>query len=329
VIESVQTGKTSGERMKNEARTNRPKRAKPHGRVSCLDFGAISHFYSISTKLLPLVSTPSYINMSTTATRKLNALVIGGTSGIGEGIALALAKRGYDVTIAGRSPKNVLPLLQEAGSSDGDHTFCSFDGFDLETIHNLPKSPDLLVLTHGMATTQGYTPTKDGLDQKLQLHYFSRIHAARIVAPKARILSVLSAGVHSRYDNFEKDFELKNSYSIKNAADAAGFYNDAGFEKLSEENPSLVVVHAAPGFVNTNWGTEMPWYIRGAVRALQPLGRSKEKCGEVLTNAWLELPSGFHLMDANGNPVVTKKPLYTKEERDVIWAKTLELLPDL
>ena len=39
------------------------------------------------------------------------------------------------------------------------------------------------------------------------------------------------------------------SYSLKNAADAAGFYNDCALDKLSEENPGVAFIHAAPGLV--------------------------------------------------------------------------------
>ena len=45
---------------------------------------------------------------------------------------------------------------------------------------------------------------------------------------------MLSAGVHSAYQNYEADPELAGgSYSIKNAADSAGFYNDIMVDSLS------------------------------------------------------------------------------------------------
>jgi len=281
-----------------------------------------------------------------TGTTKLRALVVGGTSGIGHGIALALAKRGdIEVTIAGRSSARggeiVSQLNQLSPGGQHNHKFEAVDGFDLSTFRDLAERKkgevDILVMTHGMATIQGYTPTEaDGIDQKLQLHYFSRFYLTHLMAPHmkdgSRVLTVLSAGVHGRYGNFDKDFALKDgSYSIKNAADAAGFYTDAGFEGLAKEHDKLIMAHASPGFVNTNWGTEMPTLIRMALRPLQSMfGKSSEDCGEILTTAWLGISEpGYALIDDKGGIIGNGGLKHTAQERDVIWAKTLEILPDL
>ena len=269
------------------------------------------------------------------------ALVLGGTSGIGKGVALALARGGdVAVTIAGRSQERGMEVVQEltAICPRQKHEFKQVDCFDLKSVKKLADvDANLLVMTQGMATIQGYTPTADGFDEKLQLHYFSRIYLAKCMAPRLagkanpRVLTVLSAGVHGRYAGYETDFELKESYSIKNAADAAGFYTDAGFESLAKEYPHIVFAHAAPGFVNTNWGTEFPTALRGLVRVMQPFGRSLQKCGEILTKGWLALPAdaadNYFLLDRNGN-VILDGIKHTEEEREVIYGKTLAMLPD-
>lgn len=68
---------------------------------------------------------------------------------------------------------------------------------------------------------------------QLVLHYFGRVEFVRCLLPQlrasesGRVLSVLSAGVHSSYSHWSDDFELKNHYGLKAAADSAGFYTDA------------------------------------------------------------------------------------------------------
>jgi hypothetical protein len=98
---------------------------------------------------------------------------------------------------------------------EGEFDFMSVDAFSIKALADAcaayarsSSRLDYLVLTQGMATIQGYTPTDSGLDQKLVLHHFGRM--ASILALRdlltttsgkdgadVRVLSVLSAGVHS------------------------------------------------------------------------------------------------------------------------------------
>eukprot|EP00976_Prorocentrum_cordatum_P092837 1189117-Prorocentrum_minimum.AAC.1 len=156
-----------------------------------------------------------------------------------------------------------------------------------------------------MATIQGFTPTpnlsetpsetpSENLDQKLTLHVWSRaafatgLLPALAAAPHPVVLSVLSAGVHSPYRNYASDPELSEkagatNYSIKNAANAAGFYNDIFLDALAEENGDVTYVHAAPGLVDTRWGAEMPAWLRWGVRAAQwAFAKPKEDAAEYL-----------------------------------------------
>jgi short-subunit dehydrogenase len=127
-------------------------------------------------------------NVSDSNKMTTKALVVGGTSGIGKGIALALAQRGnVAVTIAGRSQERGEEIIKELEKicPSLKHSFQQVDAFDLKSVKKLANiETDLLVMTQGMGTLQGYTSTVDGIDQKLQLHYFSRIYLANLMAKK-------------------------------------------------------------------------------------------------------------------------------------------------
>jgi NAD(P)-dependent dehydrogenase (short-subunit alcohol dehydrogenase family) len=298
------------------------------------------------------------------------AMVVGGTSGIGQGIAEALARRNFQVILCGRSQERGDAIVEslkklspppsssqpEADKTESPlHQFLPIDAFDLTSVKSVADQAvaggstklDVVVMTQSMASIQGYTPTKDGIDQKMQLHYFSRVYLALLLAPHMnvapstgdspsscpRIMSVLSAGVHAKYKHAMDDFELKSIYSVKNAADAAGFYNDAALEHLSVDHPTLAFCHAAPGFVNTNWGTELPWAAKLLLRPIQAaFGRSLHDSGEYLTKGLLDNVTGpgFYLVGEKGQILDKEKSVkHTPEERDTIWEKTLRLLPDL
>jgi len=296
-----------------------------------------------SAVILPLsiylYSRPSNMALSLAAVRtanaqisllQKNAVVVGGTSGIGHGIALRLAKAGASVTIVGRSERGIVDEMNQlspAGASP-THQFVTVNAYLLGSvraaIQEITDSGieriDYLVQTQGMATIQGFTPSEEeGLDQKLCLHVYSRWLFAdqlqSLMAPSdnPRALSVLSAGVHGAYANYKEDPELSlGSYSIKNAADSAGFYNDILADSLASKYPGTTFLHAAPGFVNTRWGTEMPFVIRMLVRGMQRFGRSQEDCAEYmfrgLTNE--EYTGGFRLLDQYGAATATVTALH-------------------
>ena len=282
--------------------------------------------------------------MSTSPAIK-HALVVGGTSGIGHGAAIALAsKQNVDVTIAGRSATAGNDIVGELTkiSPGRKHKFLKVDCFDMVDVKRLAEEVkasseplDILVMTQGMATIQGYTPTKSGLDQKLSLHFYSRVLLANLLTPKLsqstdpRVMSILSGGVHSSFKGFKEDTGLETTYSNINAANCAGFYNDLAFDKLASISPEISWAHAAPGFVNTNWGTEMPWYIKGPVRFLQIFGRSKELCGENMIKGMDAGKKGFNVVDQNGAINGKCTSLHSEEAKDVVFEHTQKVFKDL
>ncbi len=304
------------------------------------------------------------------------AVVVGATSGIGEACAHRLAENGYTVIAVGRQKagraESILQTLKAkstdaASSLNGDgkemdvpiptHEFFPCDAFSLAKVDETAKlimqkheKIDALILTQGMATTQGFTPTSEGNDEKLTLHYFSRIAMTNALLPALRqstslngavVLSILSGGVHAPYKEYKNDPELKKNYGVKNAADFAGFYNDLGFDHmaLDEKNQSIGFVHASPGFVNTNWGTEFNFILRGLVRCMQPLGRKASDCAEYMIgntvlakNTGDPLPErldgktcGVIIMGENGQSKSLTN-MHSEVAREFIWDTTVRVL---
>ena len=249
------------------------------------------------------------------------AVVVGGTSGIGRGVAVRLAKANASVTIVGRDEKRaqeVLADLARVGGS-GSHTFARVDGSSIASTKDFSKAflasqptVDVLVLTHGIATIQGRTETPEGLDQKLAVHYFGRIAFIAGLLPglrasaradptfTPRVLTVLSAGVHGQYVHYADDFE------------------------------SIAFAHAAPGLVATNWGKEMPGAIRALLSLIRPFARSLLDCGEFMSEPLLRpipKPSDdpkLILIGQDANPA--RLTGIHEAAREVVWSKTKEVL---
>ncbi|OQR88295.1 hypothetical protein ACHHYP_06968 [Achlya hypogyna] len=274
--------------------------------------------------------------------RGCTALVVGGTSGIGEAIAMRLARAQFNVVIAGRNTlrgNDVVNALHET-HYEGEHSFLHLDAQHLGDIHGLAgqfSRIDRLVCTQGISTIQGRTETREGLDQKMALHYYSRIALAQEFLPllrasprSPRVLSVFSAGVHAPFAKFKEDPDLKTNYSLSNAANATGFYNDLMLEALADENPGVAFAHTAPGFVSTNWGTEMPWFIRTLfIRPLQFYGKSATDCAEFMSDFLLqETTFGFQLLNQYGEPA-QPTALHTPDAKAFIRDHTLKVLSDI
>ncbi|OQR88294.1 FabG domain-containing protein [Achlya hypogyna] len=272
----------------------------------------------------------------------LKALVVGGTSGIGEAIALRLARAQFDVVIVGRNAARgeAVVAAMQASHPSGTYSFLPLDAQYVKNVKGLAAQfpqLDRLVLTQGIATIQGRTETSEGLDQKLSLHYYSRmafiaefLPVLRASSRSPRVLSVLSGGIHAPYAKFQEDPELKDNYSLKNAADAAGFYNDLMLDAFAEDeaNKNIAFGHSAPGFVATNWGTEMPWALRTLlIRPLQWFGKSSADCAEFMSDFLLQPTpaSGFHAITQHGDAAKTTD-LHTPEAKAFMKAHTLGLL---
>ena len=187
-----------------------------------------------------------------------------------------------------------------------------------------------------MATLQGYTPTAEGLDEKLCLHVYSRAALVAEVLPRLRaasaprVVSVLSAGVHTPYAHWREDPDLTAHYSLANAANMAGMMTDAWMDGMARAplNERITFVHAAPGAVQSRWGTEFPPWLRWPLRALQavaPLRTPADAAEAMLSHALdpaLAAPTaggGFRSVGPDAQPAPLT-PVHD-EARDVLWPR--------
>lgn len=283
------------------------------------------------------------------------SVVIGATNGIGRGMAVWLAQQGASVVVAGRSRERGQEVVAELRAvapavvaNTGLPPKFEFAQVDAASIADTQRFADELIATHdhldylvitaGIATMQGRTETTEGLDQKLAVHYYGRIAAVVALLPllektasvghDARVLTVLSAGVHAPYADYRTDVELRQNYSIKNAANCAGFYNDLAMDALAREHPTVTFAHAAPGFVATNWGADFNPVVRGLVRGLQWFAKSPAQCAAMIGPALTapEFKGGFRLVGADGRPARATR--LQEEARDFVWEHTKKILTE-
>lgn len=273
------------------------------------------------------------------------AVVFGGTSGIGHSLAVRFAKAGSNVYIVGRNEKAAAAIIAEMKALEIVNASYHFIASDLSLLKNgrdavlgLPadlKAVDYVVFCQTKATIQGRTPTAEGIDEKLALNYFSRVSLVKQLLPRLeaaedpRVMSVLSAGFHAPHNEYKTDFGLEN-YSQKKAADTAGFYTDLAFDHLSKQHPKVTFVHAAPGFVNTNWGTDMPAVLRLPIRGLQAtVAKTSADCAEFLfpslTEASQRGNGQLRLVGEYGQEVA-KTSLHSDEAVTFVWGETEKAL---
>jgi len=260
-----------------------------------------------------------------------------------------LAMNGASVVCAGRSRERgeevVAEMRKRSPVPEASFSFVPVDAmrfanvrkFSADFVASQPRL-DYLVLSPGIASVQGRTLTPEGVDEKMMVHFYGRVAIIEGLMPllertaaqadaDVRVMSVLSGGVHSAYKLYERDPELRDNYSLKNAADAAGFYNDAALDQLAHLHPKITFSHVAPGFVATSWGTELPWYLRGMTRVVQCFAKSPLDCANLISAALVDdkLRGGFRVVDSNGRPAQTT-PEHTEAARNFLWKHTMDIV---
>jgi NAD(P)-dependent dehydrogenase (short-subunit alcohol dehydrogenase family) len=267
-----------------------------------------------------------------------NVVVVGGTAGIGRAIALSIGKYSpsANITIIGRNQSAADSVLATLGSRS---KFLAADASLMSEIRNVTKkidAVDILVLTQGILTMNGRTPTKEDIDTKLALHFYGRMLFVQELLPLLRqspsggkVLFVLdSVNGNPSKVNWD-DMALEKTYSLMGAAMHATTFTDVMIQYFASkpENENITFTHAYPGAVRTTLSDSLPFYLRIPAKAVMALGvgTSPEDCAEYMVHGLLETKKGFRYVDNKGEPV-TKAKQIDSDMINKVWEHTSQII---
>ncbi|ETW74971.1 hypothetical protein HETIRDRAFT_67962 [Heterobasidion irregulare TC 32-1] len=270
------------------------------------------------------------------------AVFVGGTSGIGQGMAEAFnrhTKGDAHIVLVGRNRAAAETIISNMKSVAGESSTGSYEFVpcDVSLISNVKRSAadivakhpkvDFLLITAGVLAA-ARTLTAEGLDKASAVHYYGRwafihellpaLRAARRADADAKVISVFSAG---------------RGYSAHDPAT----YNDLMCEEYALRNPGIVFAHAFPGGVRTNLLKTSDSALVRALDTILPLLRpftvSQDECGEYLWRGLYRSVAaagsgsvpGAYRIGSRGEDLGMARYLGTPEQRKALWAQSASL----
>lgn len=270
-----------------------------------------------------------------------HVLVVGGTSGIGRAVALSIGQHcpAAHITIIGRNEAAANTILLQLGSNS---KFIRADVSLMSEIKDITKkinAIDMLVLTQGILTMAGRTPTKENIDNKLALHYYGRALFVKELLPLLRssshggkVLFVYESKRGNLSNIHWDDMALENTYSLYAAANHAESFTDIFIQYLASqpENANVSFTHARPGAVRTALADNLPFWARlpakGAMFLAVTLGVgvTPEQCAEYMIHGMLSTEKGWRCVDDKGE-TVTNKEVANEEMMKKVWEHTSQI----
>ncbi|PCH43600.1 NAD(P)-binding protein [Wolfiporia cocos MD-104 SS10] len=290
---------------------------------------------------MPLLAAAQTANASHTFPSKPVAVFLGGTSGIGQAMAEALArytKGDVHIVLCGRNrtaAESIIASFPKSTSSgaEAQHEFAQCDAtlmsnIDTTTsalISRLPKV-NYLVLSSGFLSMSGRDDTSEGIDKRMALHYYGRwkfihdllplLQKASDAGEDAKVMTVLGAGNGGKIDL--DDLALRKNYSAARAGSASPTYSDLMTEVFAEKEPGISFVHAYPGVVRTP-------LLNCVIKTLvYPISVSPEQCAEHMLYALLAGSAGASRRDNKGDDIGKKNYWGTEEARKRLWDHTAD-----
>ncbi|MEO0900329.1 MAG: SDR family NAD(P)-dependent oxidoreductase [Bacteroidota bacterium] len=264
---------------------------------------------------------------------KKNAVVTGGTKGIGKEICRQLAAKDYNILFLGRDEEAGKAVQAEFSQQfpTVDITYQQADfGTIAKTKAAIPPIQahfpelDLLVNNAGMWTTK-LSLNEDGFEQSFVVNHFAPLIISHGLRPQLRAKSpsrivTVNSGLYMRgqYDPektpWGKDFHRIHTYSNSKLCNT--MVNIEMAEKLKEENITLNGLH--PGVINTGLGDMagiMGWLLNLIKKrwgtpeegAEAPVWVSTAEELEGVTGKFFNLKEEMAYTDNATNPAVRKE----------------------
>jgi NAD(P)-dependent dehydrogenase (short-subunit alcohol dehydrogenase family) len=225
-------------------------------------------------------------------------IVAGGTGGMGRATALARAARGDDVTVIGRSARDVPVRFLLADLS----SIAEVERVAEEIAARHPRVDALCLFANRVMPRR--TPTVDGLEYTFALYYLSRYllaaRLAKLMTPESVIVNVSGVGTKAGAINWD-DPQFVSGYGMVRAQLQAGRAND--LLGVAHEGPARYVLYH-PGFTRSGLDSHPSPLVRAVLKtmaavAARPVAKSVAPIVE-----WIEQPPAALLTTSDrGKPV--------------------------
>ena len=272
-------------------------------------------------------------------------LVVGGTRGIGRGVALNLARQGASVTVVGRSASSAdQELLKKEKQMYSQHF--EYMSADLSTSKGVLDLATRLHMEYGqfdevvMTVSQWPNPenpsTSDGHDRTIGIGVLSRFllirrlietrlltHGARVLSVYASTKSDVPAPALDVVKGILKQ-EITFTGTLLSFVDILGtssLVHDAMIQSTAKKyKGSVTMIGIHPGLVVTELlrSSIFPkWLIPLAKLAMVPVSRSEREIGWIVTQILASDNVGFLSEDANQARDVNSDLLFEHKAKDV------------
>jgi NAD(P)-dependent dehydrogenase (short-subunit alcohol dehydrogenase family) len=226
--------------------------------------------------IISLAQVRTHNSTLNSLTPGLVAIFVGGTSGISHYTAREFARNTISphIYLIGRNESEATRIKQELQSINSS-SIVDFNKRDVSLLREVDeackvikereKKVNLLFMTIGALTLKGRDETKEGLDRKFALHYYSRMRFAQNLMPEltaaandtdpnanlSRVVSVYDPFVGKKGGLNFADLSLKTSFSLGACATHASAMQNFALGRFARLYPATSFIHDQPGAVET------------------------------------------------------------------------------